>query len=163
MRNIERRVVLSVIGRQWPEHLYEMDYLKEGIGLRAMAQRDPLIEYQREGYAMFQSMMDAIREETVAYLFNLDLTKQRTQMSSQALTIPQQPKFLRFSAPSEDGGEESHVEANPEESGAGTNSSGKDSKGESSKAGASSSETDAPASEAPRSGGAKKKGRKKRK
>jgi preprotein translocase subunit SecA len=163
MRNIERRVVLSVIGRQWPEHLYEMDYLKEGIGLRAMAQRDPLIEYQREGYAMFQSMMDAIREETVAYLFNLDLTKQRTQMSSQALTIPQQPKFLRFSAPSEDGGEESHVEANPEESGAGTNSSGKDSKGESSKAGASSSETDAPASEAPRSGGAKKKGRKKHK
>ncbi|WP_443094519.1 preprotein translocase subunit SecA [Rothia koreensis] len=163
MRNIERRVVLSVIGRQWPEHLYEMDYLKEGIGLRAMAQRDPLIEYQREGYAMFQSMMDAIREETVAYLFNLDLTKQRTQMSSQALTIPQQPKFLRVSAPSEDGGEESHVEANPEESGAGTNSSGKDSKGESSKAGASSSETDAPASEAPRSGGAKKKGRKKRK
>ncbi|RUQ22339.1 preprotein translocase subunit SecA [Kocuria sp. HSID16901] len=111
MRNIERRVILSVIGRHWPEHLYEMDYLKEGIGLRAMAQRDPLVEYQREGFAMFQAMMDAIREETVSYLFNLDLTKQRTQMSSQALTIPQQPKFLRFTAPNEDGGEESHVES----------------------------------------------------
>ncbi|MDN5604746.1 MAG: preprotein translocase subunit SecA [Kocuria sp.] len=163
MRNIERRVVLSVIGRQWPEHLYEMDYLKEGIGLRAMAQRDPLIEYQREGYAMFQSMMDAIREETVAYLFNLDLTKQRTQMSSQALTIPQQPKFLRFSAPSEDGGEESHVEANPEEDGAGANSSGTDSTRDSSKGGESSSETENPVSGASRGVGAKKKGRKKRK
>ena len=57
MREIERRVVLSVIGKRWPEHLYEMDYLKEGIGLRAMAQRDPLVEYQREGYALYQSMI----------------------------------------------------------------------------------------------------------
>ncbi|WP_129658950.1 preprotein translocase subunit SecA [Rothia halotolerans] len=110
MRNIERRVILSVIGRHWPEHLYEMDYLKEGIGLRAMAQRDPLIEYQREGYAMFQSMMDTIREETVSYLFKLDLSKQRTQMSSQALKVPAQPSFLRYTSPSEDGGEQSRVE-----------------------------------------------------
>ena len=55
MRELERRVVLSVIGRKWQEHLYEMDYLKEGIGLRAMAQRDPLVEYQREGFIMFQA------------------------------------------------------------------------------------------------------------
>lgn len=54
MREIERRVMLSVIGERWPEHLYEMEYLKEGIGLRAMAQRDPLVEYQREGYDMYQ-------------------------------------------------------------------------------------------------------------
>ncbi|WP_178945552.1 preprotein translocase subunit SecA [Kocuria sp. TGY1127_2] len=166
MRNIERRVVLSVIGRHWPEHLYEMDYLKEGIGLRAMAQRDPLVEYQREGYAMFQTMMDAIREETVAYLFNLDLTKQRTQMSSQALTIPQQPKFLRFSAPSEDGGEESHIEANPEDE-APADGAPASSGGESSTAttAASSGDTVSGASEQKpaRGRGSTKKSRKKRK
>jgi preprotein translocase subunit SecA len=71
MREIERRVVLSVLDRKWREHLYEMDYLREGIGLRAMAQRDPLVEYQREGYDMFNSMMDGIREESVGNLFNL--------------------------------------------------------------------------------------------
>jgi preprotein translocase subunit SecA len=71
MREIERRVVLSVLDRKWREHLYEMDYLREGIGLRAMAQRDPLVEYQREGYDMFNSMMDGIREESVGSLFNL--------------------------------------------------------------------------------------------
>ncbi len=73
MRELERRVVLSVIGRKWQEHLYEMDYLKEGIGLRAMAQRDPLVEYQREGFIMFQAMMEAIREESVGFLFNLEV------------------------------------------------------------------------------------------
>jgi preprotein translocase subunit SecA len=71
MREIERRVVLSVLDRKWREHLYEMDYLREGIGLRAMAQRDPLVEYQREGYDMFNSMMDGIKEESVGNLFNL--------------------------------------------------------------------------------------------
>jgi preprotein translocase subunit SecA len=71
MREIERRVVLSVLDRKWREHLYEMDYLREGIGLRAMAQRDPLVEYQREGYDMFSSMMDGIKEESVGNLFNL--------------------------------------------------------------------------------------------
>jgi preprotein translocase subunit SecA len=71
MREIERRVVLSVLDRKWREHLYEMDYLREGIGLRAMAQRDPLVEYQREGYDMFNAMMDGIKEESVGNLFNL--------------------------------------------------------------------------------------------
>lgn len=106
MREIERRVVLSVIGKHWPEHLYEMDYLKEGIGLRAMAQRDPLVEYQREGYGMYQAMMDAVREETVSYLYHLDLSKQRTRSSNIKLDIPAQPKFLQYSAPSESGGTE---------------------------------------------------------
>jgi hypothetical protein len=73
MREIERRVVLSVLDRKWREHLYEMDYLREGIGLRAMAQRDPLVEYQREGYDMFNSMMDGIKEESVGNLFNLQI------------------------------------------------------------------------------------------
>ena len=74
MRELERRVILSVLDRKWREHLYEMDYLRDGIGLRAMAQRDPLIEYQREGYDLFRAMMDSIQEETVGLLFNLEVS-----------------------------------------------------------------------------------------
>jgi preprotein translocase subunit SecA len=70
MRDMEREVVLAVLDRRWREHLYEMDYLREGIGLRAMAQRDPLIEYQREGYDLFNTMMEGIKEDSVGYLFN---------------------------------------------------------------------------------------------
>ena len=73
MRELERRVLLSVLDRKWREHLYEMDYLQEGIGLRAMAQRDPLVEYQREGFDMFAAMMEAIKEESVGFLFNLEV------------------------------------------------------------------------------------------
>ena len=73
LRELERRVLLSVVDRKWREHLYEMDYLREGIGLRAMGQRDPLVEYQREGYDMFAAMMDAIKEESVGFLFNLEV------------------------------------------------------------------------------------------
>jgi preprotein translocase subunit SecA len=73
MRELERRVVLSVLDRKWREHLYEMDYLREGIGLRAYSQRDPLVEYQREGFDMFGAMMDGIKEESVGYLFNLEV------------------------------------------------------------------------------------------
>ena len=77
MRELERRVVLSVLDRKWREHLYEMDYLREGIGLRAMAQRDPLIEYQREGYDLFNNMMEGIKEESVGNLFNLKVEVQQ--------------------------------------------------------------------------------------
>jgi preprotein translocase subunit SecA len=73
MRQLERMVLLQVIDRKWREHLYEMDYLQEGVGLRAYAQRDPLVEYQREGFAMFATMMDGIKEETVGFLFNLEV------------------------------------------------------------------------------------------
>ena len=76
MREVERRVVLSVLDRKWREHLYEMDYLREGIGLRGYGQRDPLIEYQREGYDMFSAMMDGIKEESVGHLFNLEIQVQ---------------------------------------------------------------------------------------
>ena len=93
MRELERRVVLSVVDRKWREHLYEMDYLKEGIGLRAMAQRDPLVEYQREGYGMFQQMTGGIREETITYLFNLEVK----------VAQPAPPIKLMYSAPSEEG------------------------------------------------------------
>jgi preprotein translocase subunit SecA len=77
MRDVERRVVLSVLDRRWREHLYEMDYLREGIGLRAMAQRDPLVEYQREGYDMFNEMMEGIKEESATALFNLQIEVQQ--------------------------------------------------------------------------------------
>jgi preprotein translocase subunit SecA len=73
MRQLERNVLLNVIDRKWREHLYEMDYLKEGIGLRAMAQRDPLVEYQREGYDMFVGMLDGLKEESVGFLFNVSV------------------------------------------------------------------------------------------
>ncbi|WP_270886502.1 preprotein translocase subunit SecA [Pedococcus sp. 5OH_020] len=73
MREVERRVVLSVLDRKWREHLYEMDYLQEGIGLRAMAQRDPLVEYQREGFQLFEAMNESIKEESVGYLFNIQV------------------------------------------------------------------------------------------
>ncbi|MGQ4268413.1 preprotein translocase subunit SecA [Nocardiopsis changdeensis] len=73
MREVERRIILQVMDRKWREHLYEMDYLQEGIGLRAMAQRNPLIEFQREGFDMFQQMLEAIKEESVGYLFNLEV------------------------------------------------------------------------------------------
>ena len=98
MRELERRVMLSVIDRKWRDHLYEMDYLKEGIGLRAMAQRDPLVEYQREGYAMFSDMMAGVREEAVQFLFNVEIKQAAPE-------IPQTPPTqLTYSAPSEQGG-----------------------------------------------------------
>jgi len=100
MRELERRVMLSVIDRKWRDHLYEMDYLKEGIGLRAMAQRDPLVEYQREGYGMFQEMMAAIREEAVQLMFNLEVKQAVPDVTQQ------QPQQLTYSAPSEQGGVE---------------------------------------------------------
>jgi preprotein translocase subunit SecA len=73
LRELERRVLLSVMDRKWREHLYEMDYLQEGIGLRAMGQRDPLVEYKREGFDMFAAMMDAIKEESVGFVFHLEV------------------------------------------------------------------------------------------
>ncbi|WP_446698736.1 hypothetical protein [Arthrobacter sp. H16F315] len=129
MRELERRVVLSVIGRKWQEHLYEMDYLKEGIGLRAMAQRDPLVEYQREGFIMFQAMMEAIREESVGFLFNLEVevtpaedvvvaddAGQHTehhepQIRAAGLEAPEKPAQLQYTAPGEDGSAQTRVEA----------------------------------------------------
>jgi preprotein translocase subunit SecA len=70
-RELERQVMLNVLDRKWREHLYEMDYLQEGIGLRAMAQRDPLVEYQKEGFDLFVAMMNGIKEETVGYMFHV--------------------------------------------------------------------------------------------
>jgi preprotein translocase subunit SecA len=79
MRELERRVLLSVLDRKWREHLYEMDYLRAGIHLRAMANRDPVVEYQREGYDMFNAMLDGIKEESVGFLFNLEVKTKEEQ------------------------------------------------------------------------------------
>jgi preprotein translocase subunit SecA len=114
MRELERRVVLSVIDRRWRDHLYEMDYLKDGIGLRAMAQRDPLVEYQREGFSLYQNMMGAIREETIGFLFNLEVevtgAEGRARIAAKGLGGAQAPtQNLSYSAPSADGAGEVEV------------------------------------------------------
>src|SRR5262249_27215115 len=104
MRDVERRVVLSVLDRRWREHLYEMDYLREGIGLRAMAQRDPLVEYQREGYDMFNEMMDGIKEESVTALFNLDIQVQQNPIVEEVQDGAIPGMLFGPSAPAQQGG-----------------------------------------------------------
>ena len=77
MREAERIVMLNVIDNQWKDHLLSMDHLKEGIGLRGYGQKDPLIEYKKESFALFQDMMDRIEDETIRYLFFLQVTTGR--------------------------------------------------------------------------------------
>jgi len=133
MRELERRVILQVLDRKWREHLYEMDYLQEGIQLRAYAQRDPLVEYQREGFDMFQAMLDAIKEDSVGYLFNLEIEVQpnpiveeespedaavaeASAIIAQALRRPNRPAEMIYTAPSESGDvEQVRVRTTPEE------------------------------------------------
>jgi preprotein translocase subunit SecA len=116
MRELERRVVLSVLDRKWREHLYEMDYLREGIGLRAYSQRDPLVEYQREGYDLFNAMMEGIAEESVGFLFNLDVQVEQAaeaepQLTAKGLSAEKKPQALSYSSPSEAGDVEVRGEA----------------------------------------------------
>ncbi|WP_343443346.1 preprotein translocase subunit SecA [Micromonospora schwarzwaldensis] len=118
VRQLERMVLLQVIDRKWREHLYEMDYLQEGISLRAYAQRDPVIEYQREGFDMFATMMDGIKEETVGFLYNLDvqveeaepeaaeeveLLDKPVEIRAKGLNRTPQQQGLQYSAPAVDG------------------------------------------------------------
>ncbi|GIH74516.1 preprotein translocase subunit SecA [Planobispora longispora] len=120
-RELERRVILAVLDRKWREHLYEMDYLQEGIGMRAYAQKDPLIEYQREGFDMFAQMLDGIKEESVGYLFNLEVEVQTSPIVEESeegedaavaearsiiargLQGPKRPSELEYTAPGETG------------------------------------------------------------
>ena len=126
-RQLERMVLLQVIDRKWREHLYEMDYLQEGISLRAYAQRDPVVEYQREGFDMFATMMDGIKEETVGFLFNLEVQVEESpaaaaapvaggpapvplrddatvEIRAKGLGRSRQPSGLQYTAPTIDGG-----------------------------------------------------------
>ncbi|HEY0487068.1 MAG TPA: preprotein translocase subunit SecA [Mycobacteriales bacterium] len=95
MRELERQVLLSVLDRKWREHLYEMDYLQEGIGLRAYAQRDPLVEYQREGFDLFGSMMEGIKEESVGFLFNLEVQVADSEAAATTEETAEHPVEIR--------------------------------------------------------------------
>jgi preprotein translocase subunit SecA len=110
-RELERRVLLSVLDRKWREHLYEMDYLQEGIGLRAMAQRDPLVEYQREGFDMFAAMMDAVKEESVGFLFNLDVEVSEDGEAGSAPTIVTSAPAPAVEAPADEPSADDEAEA----------------------------------------------------
>ena len=106
LRELERKVLLSVLDRKWREHLYEMDYLQEGIGLRAMAQRDPLVEYQREGYELFAAMMDGIKEELASLVFNVEVSVQGDGSEVVAAGITEKPAdlgALQYTAADESG------------------------------------------------------------
>ncbi|MFI9839428.1 preprotein translocase subunit SecA [Nonomuraea sp. NPDC051941] len=116
-RDLERRVILSVLDRKWREHLYEMDYLREGIGMRAYAQKDPKIEYAREGFEMFAAMLEGIKEDSVGFLFNLEVEVQENpiveeedaaiaetrSIIARGLRGPERPAELEYSAPGEQG------------------------------------------------------------
>ncbi|HOF35242.1 MAG TPA: preprotein translocase subunit SecA [Dermatophilaceae bacterium] len=120
MREIERRVVMSVLDRKWREHLYEMDYLQEGIGLRAMAQRDPLVEYQREGFQLFEAMMDGIKEESVGFLFNAPVQIEQTPAPAPAPTPIRVSDMVRNLAasganPQDASGEDDDLDADDDE------------------------------------------------
>ena len=115
MRDLERRVVMQVLDKKWREHLYEMDYLKEGIGLRSMAQREPIVEYQREGYQLFQAMMESVKEDAVGTLFRLEVKAPESEaapaggmgvpaaLAGLVDAKPTPAAALTYSAPSEDG------------------------------------------------------------
>ncbi|MFG3435986.1 preprotein translocase subunit SecA [Nonomuraea sp. NPDC047897] len=130
MREFERRVILSVLDRKWREHLYEMDYLREGIGMRAYAQKDPQIEYQREGFEMFAAMLEGIKEDSVGFLFNIEVEVQQNpiveeedtavaetrSIIARGLRGPQRPTELEYTAPGEQGEvEHTRVRTTPEE------------------------------------------------
>ncbi len=103
LRELERKILLSVLDRKWREHLYEMDYLQEGIGLRAMAQRDPLVEYQKEGYDLFSAMIEAMKEEVVGFLFNVEVKVEDSKVEAKGVAESKRQDNLSYSAPSETG------------------------------------------------------------
>jgi preprotein translocase subunit SecA len=134
MRELERQVILNVLDRKWREHLYEMDYLQEGIGLRAMAQRDPLVEYQKEGFDLFVAMMNGIKEETVGYMFHVQPSVEGEDEQEQAeqpeaadnaphISAPglgdDRPRQVQYSAPTLDEDVPAHVERGTLGAGAG--------------------------------------------
>ncbi|MGA9596894.1 MAG: preprotein translocase subunit SecA [Acidimicrobiia bacterium] len=90
LHRLERTVTLSIIDNKWREHLADMDYLRSGIGLRAMAQKDPLVEYQREGYDMFSELVDSVKEDTLRYMYHVRVERQQA---------PQRPAAIQTSGP----------------------------------------------------------------
>ncbi|MFH0763689.1 MAG: preprotein translocase subunit SecA [Candidatus Omnitrophota bacterium] len=97
-RYLEKMILLQVVDTRWKDHLYAMDSLKEGIGLRAYGQRDPLVEYQHEAYAMFMDMIDRIKEETIEYLFKIKAVEEKKEagvfdVSRQSLLHEEKSQF----------------------------------------------------------------------
>ena len=93
MRQVERQIMLQIIDQKWREHLYEMDYLQEGIHLRAMGQKDPLVEWQREGFDMFGQMMHGIAQDFVKYVMHAQVTV--TQQPAEAPPAATEHDVLR--------------------------------------------------------------------
>ena len=108
--DLEKKIVLTVIDKKWREHLYEMDYLKDGIGLRGIGQRDPLVEYQREGYQMYSSMVEAIKEECVHLFFAIKAAQIREVVDEEADEDRREEEEAR-----EESGEEEREEVSQEE------------------------------------------------
>ncbi len=79
MREIERAIMLRIVDDKWMDHLDAMDQLREGIGLRAYGQKDPLVEYKFEGYEMFQNMIDSIQDDVVRYIFRVNVVQPQQQ------------------------------------------------------------------------------------
>jgi len=86
LERVERDIMLQIVDSQWKDHLYSLDHLKEGIGLRGYGQRDPLIEYKKESFELFQAMKDRVDEEIVRYLWWL-----RPVMNDEAVPLPRRP------------------------------------------------------------------------
>ena len=95
MRRMERMILLHVIDTKWKEHLYSMDQVKDGISLRALGQRDPLVEYKKEGFAMFKAMYASINHDTAGMIFSL---QQELRPRSVFSAIPQQAVHQEFQA-----------------------------------------------------------------
>ena len=101
MREVERQVMLRIIDQRWREHLEEMDYLKEGINLRAMGQKDPLTEWQREGFEMFGGMMKGIAQDFVRYVMHVQVREQPAEPTLE-------PKVLNLQTSSSDDEDQGH-------------------------------------------------------
>ena len=137
-RELERQVILNVLDRKWREHLYEMDYLQEGIGLRAMAQRDPLIEYQKEGYDMFVAMMNGIKEETVGYMFHVQPSvegEEEAEVDGELEEVPhvvaaglesERPREVQYTSPTLDEDVPAHVARGTIGGGSGAGAAGRE-------------------------------------
>ena len=119
-RHLERMLLLQVVDSRWKDHLYAMDSLREGIGLRAYGQRDPLVEYQHEGYTMFMDMIDRIKEETLEYLFKIKAVKEEKEtavfdFSRQQLVHEEKGQFQGVTVSSPEGPVEQYEGQLPEE------------------------------------------------
>jgi preprotein translocase subunit SecA len=90
LERLARTVVMSIIDNKWREHLAEMDYMRAGIGLRAMGQKDPLVEYQREGFDLFTGLVDSVKTDTIRYLYHVQVVREEQ---------PQRPRIVQTNAP----------------------------------------------------------------